>query len=171
MISEQIIATTTRFRGFEKCCNGCNCKLCILEGQKGSFPQFHWQTCLEIYQTGWKPPTIEIEGETKPKPQSKWSTTDYDDATWHSKGLNAIFNVVDVNQFKLISSCSEAKATWAKLEVTNVDASRVKQPRRQILHLNLTILNWKMMKYLLIIMQKYMIFQFCLCLCWNILGT
>lgn len=51
----------------------------------------------------WSVPTVTTNGVSKPKDWKDWSVGEYEEATWNSKGLNAIFNVVDVNQFKLIN--------------------------------------------------------------------
>lgn len=53
-----------------------------------------------LKKTCWSLPTVTTNGVTKPK---DWSVGEYEEATWNSKGLNAIFNVVHVNQFKLIN--------------------------------------------------------------------
>ncbi|TYK04258.1 gag-pol polyprotein [Cucumis melo var. makuwa] len=47
--------------------------------------------------------------------------------------LNALFNVVDPNIFKLINTCKSAKAAWDILEVAFEGTSKVKISRLQIL--------------------------------------
>lgn len=42
------------------------------------------------------------------KPEEKWSTEEDQLANSNSRALNAIFNGVDANQFKLISTCDLA---------------------------------------------------------------
>ena len=59
---------------------------------------------------GWSPPTkTDDEGDIIPKPKLEWSAREDKLAMSNSKALNAIFNAVDSNQFKLISTCESAK--------------------------------------------------------------
>lgn len=69
---------------------------------------------------------IEKDRVTLPKPLFEWSSSEIELVTWNTKGLNAIFNVVDANQFiRLISTCIEAM-TWNKLEVAYEGIEAVK---------------------------------------------
>ncbi|KAA0041632.1 gag-pol polyprotein [Cucumis melo var. makuwa] len=47
--------------------------------------------------------------------------------------LNAIFNGVDLNVFKLINSCSTTKDAWRILEVAYEGTSKVKISRQQLI--------------------------------------
>ena len=59
--------------------------------------------------TNWTHPTkTDDDGSTIPKPEESWSTDEDRLANYNSKALNAIFNAVDANQFKLISTCETA---------------------------------------------------------------
>ena len=63
--------------------------------------------------TGWSPPTkTDDQGEIVPKLELEWSARKDKLAMSNSKALNAIFNVVDSNQFKLISTCESLKNAW-----------------------------------------------------------
>ncbi|KAA0040507.1 gag-pol polyprotein [Cucumis melo var. makuwa] len=49
------------------------------------------------------------------------------------RALNAIFNGVDLNVFKLINSCSTAKEAWRILEVAYEGTCKVKISRLQLI--------------------------------------
>ena len=49
------------------------------------------------------------EGKTSPKPELVWTHEENILTNHNSKALNAIFNAVDKNQFKLISTCESVK--------------------------------------------------------------
>ena len=66
-----------------------------------------WRAVL----SGWYHPTVtDTEGNTTPKPELKWTIGEDKLANYNFEGLNAIFNAVYPNQFKLISTCESAKA-------------------------------------------------------------
>ena len=50
--------------------------------------------------------------EYVPNPEVDWTTNEDKLANSNSKALNAIFNAVDANQFKMISTCETAKEAW-----------------------------------------------------------
>ena len=61
-------------------------------------------------EVGWSLPTTKDEsGEQIPKEEAKWTATEQKLALANNKALYAIFNAVDEEQFKLISSCEMAK--------------------------------------------------------------
>ena len=71
-----------------------------------------WRSIL----TGWSHPTTKDDkGNFVLKPEVKWSNDEDKLANSNSKALNAIFNAVDVNQFKLISTCEKKFGTFFKL--------------------------------------------------------
>ena len=49
------------------------------------------------------------EEKTTPKPELQWSPEEDKLASYNSRALNAIFNAVDPNQFKYISTYETAK--------------------------------------------------------------
>ena len=51
----------------------------------------------------------------------------------NSKALNAIFNRVDANQFKLISTCEIAKDAWEILQMAHEGTVAVRLSKLQIL--------------------------------------
>ena len=51
-------------------------------------------------------------GEPVLKLEIEWSANKGKMANGNSKALNAIFNAIDVNQFKLILTCETIKQAW-----------------------------------------------------------
>ena len=90
-----------------------------------------WKAVL----TGWVHPVITKEGEatTEKKPEEQWSKEEDDLALGNSKALNAIFNGVDKNIFRLVNNCEVAKDAWDILKTTHEGTSRVKMSRLQLL--------------------------------------
>ena len=61
-----------------------------------------WRSVLSC----WKHSTItNYKGKTSQKLELEWTSEEDKLASYNSKALNAIFNAVDSNQFKLISTC------------------------------------------------------------------
>ena len=60
---------------------------------------------------GWEEPQYsDASGSiTGPKPEKEWSPTEDEAALGNSRALNAIFNGVDKNIFRLINTCTSAK--------------------------------------------------------------
>ena len=79
------------------------------------------------------PTTTDEKGEKIHKPEVEWTTTEDRLATSNSKALNAIFNAVDLNQFKLISTCETAKEAWDILKIAHEGTNAVKLSKLQIL--------------------------------------
>ncbi|MCI80137.1 gag-pol polyprotein, partial [Trifolium medium] len=46
------------------------------------------------------------------KPEEEWTTTEDSLAHGNNKALNALFNGVDKNMFRLIKQCTTAKEAW-----------------------------------------------------------
>src|ERR1044072_5911336 len=65
---------------------------------------------------GWTPPVNkETEGSSTTltlKKEEDWSKEEDEEALVNSKVLNAIFNGVDKNMFRLINTCTMAKEAW-----------------------------------------------------------
>ncbi|KAA0065624.1 gag-pol polyprotein [Cucumis melo var. makuwa] len=77
--------------------------------------------------SGWEYPTEKDEaGQTVQKSELKWTKDEDDAPVGNSRTLNALFNVVDPNIFKLINTCKWAKAAWDILEVAFEGTSKVK---------------------------------------------
>ncbi|MCI85893.1 gag-pol polyprotein, partial [Trifolium medium] len=52
------------------------------------------------------------------KPEEEWTTAKDSLSVGNSKALNAIFNGVDQNMFRLIKRCTTAKEAWEILKTT-----------------------------------------------------
>ncbi|XP_024028691.1 uncharacterized protein LOC112093781 [Morus notabilis] len=83
---------------------------------------------------GWTHPVTKNDaGEEAMKPEEKWSTEEDRLANSNSRALNAIFNEVDANQFKLISTCEMAKEAWEILQMAHEGTTAVRLSKLQIL--------------------------------------
>jgi hypothetical protein len=89
----------------------------------------------KVVLTGWEHPVVTKEGEatTDKKPEEQWTKEEDDLALGNSKALNAIFNGVDKNIFRLVNNCEVAKDAWDILKTTHEGTSRVKMSRLQLL--------------------------------------
>src|ERR1044072_578280 len=88
---------------------------------------------------GWSPPvktaTEESSATAKPtfKEEADWSKEEDEEALANSKALNAIFNGVDKNMFRLINTCTVAKEAREILRTAHEGTSRVRMSRLQML--------------------------------------
>ncbi|KAA0033522.1 gag-pol polyprotein [Cucumis melo var. makuwa] len=82
---------------------------------------------------GYDPPMITMNGVSVPKPEVDWTDAEEQSFVGNARALNAIFNGVDLNVFKLINSCSTAKEAWKTLEVAYEGTSKVKISRLQLI--------------------------------------
>ena len=95
-----------------------------------AFDEKAWRAIL----TRWNhPTTTDNQGETIPKPELEWSAREDNLAMSNLKALNIIFNAVDSNQFKLISTCESAKNTWDVLQTAYEGTDTVRLSRLQLL--------------------------------------
>jgi hypothetical protein len=67
------------------------------------------------------------------KPEEDWDDEDGKLAQENSKALNALFNGVDKNIFRLINKCTIAKDAWEILNISHEGTSKDKMSRLQIL--------------------------------------
>ncbi|XP_012832499.1 PREDICTED: uncharacterized protein LOC105953386 [Erythranthe guttata] len=89
-----------------------------------------WRTVL----TGWKRPVaIDEKGIETEKHEKDWSKAEQIAANMNSKALNAIFNGIDINQFKIISACECAKEAWEKLQTAYEGTASVRLSKLQML--------------------------------------
>ncbi|GAA0187139.1 hypothetical protein LIER_34427 [Lithospermum erythrorhizon] len=58
--------------------------------------------------TGWTTPNITNNNVAVVKQNGDWTGVEEEATLAHNKALNTIFNVVDINVFKLINSCTVA---------------------------------------------------------------
>ncbi|KAA0056407.1 gag-pol polyprotein [Cucumis melo var. makuwa] len=85
-----------------------------------------WRTII----SGWEHPTEKNEtGKITRRSELKWTSEEDDAVVGNSRALNALFNAVDPNIFKLINNCKLAKVTWDTLEVAFEGISKVKISR------------------------------------------
>ncbi|TYK18530.1 gag-pol polyprotein [Cucumis melo var. makuwa] len=82
---------------------------------------------------GYDPSMIAVNGVSVPKPEVDWTDAKEKASVGNARVLNAIFNGVDLNVFKLINSCSTAKEAWKTLEVAYEGTSKVKISRLQLI--------------------------------------
>ena len=88
---------------------------------------------------GWTPPVKKkiVEGTSTTtaelKEEEDWTPEEDEAALANSKALNAIFNGVDKNMFKLINTCTVAKEAWEILKTAHEGTSRVRMSRLQML--------------------------------------
>jgi len=91
-----------------------------------------WKAVLKVWE---HPVALDKDGnkETILKPEEQWSTTEDELALGNSKALNALFNGVDKNMFRLIKQCTVAKNAWEILKTAHEGTSKVKSSRLRLL--------------------------------------
>jgi len=91
-----------------------------------------WKAVLK----GWEHPKVKDTNgaDTEElKPEEEWTTAEDALALRNSKALNALFNGVDKNMFRLIKQCTTAKEAWEILITAHEGTSKVKMSRLQML--------------------------------------
>src|SRR4030066_2260851 len=91
-----------------------------------------WKDVLK----GWEHSVVvNAEGvrTTDLKPEEDWSKEDDQLALGNFRTLNALFNGVDKNIFRLIKQCTVAKDAWEILKTAHEGSSKVKMSRLQLL--------------------------------------
>ncbi|KAK2374735.1 gag-protease polyprotein [Trifolium repens] len=84
--------------------------------------------------TGWNHPIVSAEdGSSILKGEGDWTPEEETESNNNSKALNAIFNGVDENIFKLINKCTEAKQAWEILQTAHEGTSKVRMSKLQLL--------------------------------------
>lgn len=85
----------------------------------------------KVVVTEWEHPTTITDDTGKVTPKLKLSRTYAEDkASWgNSHNLDAIFNDVDQNVFKLINTCTSAQEALKNLEVAYEGTTKVKMSR------------------------------------------
>ncbi|KAA0067335.1 gag-pol polyprotein [Cucumis melo var. makuwa] len=76
---------------------------------------------------------VTVNGVSMPKPEIDWTDAEEQASVGNARAINAIFNGVDLNAFKLINSCTTAKVAWKILEVAYEGTSKVKITRLQLI--------------------------------------
>ena len=77
---------------------------------------------------GWDPST---DNDNKLKKTTEWSKEELDKAEWNFKALYVIFNGVNANEFRRISTCESAKEARDILCVTHEGTNAVKLSKLQ----------------------------------------
>jgi len=91
-----------------------------------------WKVVLK----GWEHPVVlDNDGHKTEvlKPEEEWTAPEDELALANSKALNALFNGVDKNMFRLIKKCNVAKDAWDILRTAHEGTSKVKSSRIQLL--------------------------------------
>ena len=63
------------------------------------------------------------------KSEEEWTVDEDESSLANSRALNAIFNGVDKNMFRMIKQCSVAKEAWETLKIAHEGTSKVKRSR------------------------------------------
>jgi len=99
-----------------------------------------WKAVLK----GWEHPvTLDVDGNRTDllKPEEEWTAAEDELALGNSKALNALFNGIDKNMFRLIKQCNVAKDAWEILKTAHEGTTKVKSAKIQLLttkyHLNI----------------------------------
>ena len=69
---------------------------------------------------------VEYRQEKPTTPVSEWQTSQKEAATFNSKAINAIFNVVSMEKFKRISNVEIAHTTWNILQTVYEGTKAIK---------------------------------------------
>jgi len=91
-----------------------------------------WKAVLR----GWEHPVVLDKDGHKTevlKPEEEWTAPEDELVLANSKALNALFNGVDKNMFRLIKKCDVAKDAWDILRTAHEGTSKVKSSRIQLL--------------------------------------
>jgi hypothetical protein len=91
-----------------------------------------WKAVLK----GWEHPmALDKDGNKTSvlKSEEDWTSAEDEASLANSKALNAIFNGVDQNVFRMIKQCNIAKKAWEILEITYEGTPGVKKSRLQLL--------------------------------------
>jgi len=89
-----------------------------------------WKVVLK----GWEHPvTLDEDGNRTAglKPEEEWTAAEDELALGNSKALNALFNGVDKNMFRLIKQCTVAKDSWKILKTTHDGTTKAKSAKLQ----------------------------------------
>ncbi|GAU16587.1 hypothetical protein TSUD_168190 [Trifolium subterraneum] len=89
-----------------------------------------WKNVLK----GWEHPKVKDANGADTdelKPEEDWTAAEDSLALGNSKALNALFNGVDKNMFRLIKKCKVAKDAWEILKTTQEGTAKVKISRLQ----------------------------------------
>ena len=82
-----------------------------------------WKAVLRCWE---HPVTLDKDGNntTVLKPEEEWTTAEDELVLGNSKALNALFNGVDKNMFRLLKQCNVAKDAWEILKTAHEGTSK-----------------------------------------------
>jgi len=91
-----------------------------------------WKAVLKDWE---HPVALDLDGNRTAvlKPEEEWTAAEDELAFGNSKTLNALFNCVDKNMFKLIKQCTVAKDAWEILKTAHEGTTKVKSAKIQLL--------------------------------------
>jgi len=108
----------------------------------------YWKSCMSAFLKsidsrtwkavlkGWEHPVaLDADGNRIDvlKPEEEWTPAEDKLTLGNSKALNALFNGVDKNMFRLIKQCIVANNVWEILKTTHEGTTKVKNARLQLL--------------------------------------
>ena len=82
------------------------------------------RTIISIDEKVWN--FIKYEWEKPTTPVSEWQTSQKEATAFNSKGMNAIFNAVSMEEFKRISNDEVAHIAWNILQTVHEGTKAVK---------------------------------------------
>ena len=85
---------------------------------------------------GWEPPKVNDDKGNPTdvvKDEEDWDDADYKGSVGNSKAMNALFNGVNKNIFRLIEHCTITKEAWQVLKIAHEGTSKVKMSKLQLL--------------------------------------
>jgi len=91
-----------------------------------------WKAVLK----GWEHPVALDEDGNRTKflkPEEEWTVDEDELALGNSKALNALYNGVEKNMFRLIKQCTVAKDAWEILKIAHEGTTKVKSAKIQLL--------------------------------------
>ena len=113
-----------------------------------AFPKSIDERVWNSVKYGWEKPT---------PPVSEWQTSQKEAAAFNCKAMNAIFNVVSMEEFKRISNIEIAHTAWNILQIVHKGTKAIKINKLQQLTINLKALGYLMMNLLMNSMLNLMI--------------
>ena len=92
---------------------------------------------------------VEYRWEKPTTPVSEWQTSQKEAAAFNRKAMNAIFNIVSMEEFKRISNVEVAHPAWNILKTVHKGTKAIKINKLQQLTSNLKALGCLMMNLLM----------------------
>ncbi|KAG8489442.1 hypothetical protein CXB51_017819 [Gossypium anomalum] len=109
-------------------------ELCSLEAQIRAFIMLVDSSVWEKVEEGWRnPKVIGADELAKPKEKNQYTPKENKEAQANSKTIYAIFSGVDMEQFKMISTCKTTKEVWTILQNQHERNTAVRMSKLQIL--------------------------------------